>query len=142
MGGALIVVDFSQASPRAVEECARRFPGEPLYLLGVIEPAFIARTAAITGLDGEELQHKATSRADLRIVELLEVLRDAGREAQGGVVEGEMVERIVEVARREQATLVVLGLTERDAVDSLPWRVAAATGLPTLVVPEPAVTRV
>jgi len=55
MGAIIVAVDFSAASARALAECARLFPWAPLRLVAVIDPAALARVAAMTGLDREEL---------------------------------------------------------------------------------------
>lgn len=132
----MVATDFSAVSAMALGEVTARFPGSQLVVVHVIDPRYGARVASMTGLDADDVQHRAWNRADVQLDETVARLRSEGHDARAVLVDGELAPSLTAAARRHQPSTIVLGLEHREAVDRLPWQLAIATGVSVLVVPE------
>ncbi len=142
MNTILVCVDFSDVTPRVVEqgrELARAF-GRPLRLLHVArpEPDFIGydpgpqtvRTHLAHELRDEHRQLQA----------MADELRAAGHDVEALLVQGPSIEKIVEEARRLHAAMIVIGSHGHGALydlllGSVSEGVVRAAPCPVLVVP-------
>lgn len=108
----LVPIDFSDASSRALSAALEREPDAELLVLHVVDGDFARRASQRTGLDPEELAEKAWSYADVRLEETVAQLRSRGANARALLSRGDPVEETLAAARREGATVIVVGVDE------------------------------
>lgn len=133
----LVVIDGSAAAAEALVEASRRYPGERLHVVHLVDVTLLERAAVATGLDGTTMREKSYNRADVQLEETLARLRSEGFHADGAVHEGKPERVLAEAATACGAHTVVLGLPRDEAYERLPWALALATGLPVLLVATP-----
>ena len=140
----LAAIDFSEVTEGVVEhavQLAKAF-GSSLYLLHVEapEPTFVGYEPG----PQHERDHVARAIKEDRhaIHELRDKLKEQGIDAHGLVIQGPTVEKILEEARRLDASLVVVGSHGHGALHNLilgsvSEGVMRDTPCPTVVVPSP-----
>jgi hypothetical protein len=131
----LVATDFSATAARAVSDVAARFPGAPLVVAHVIDAGYGARVEGATGLDAQDVQQRAWNRADVQLEETVARLRSERHGALGVLREGELAVTLAEEAARHEPWLIVLALEPCPSVEAMTWPLAAATGLPVVVLP-------
>lgn len=140
----LAAIDFSVVTEGVVEQAAlmARAFGSALYLLHVEapEPSFVGYEPG----PQHERDHVARTIKENRhaIHELRDSLKEQGLDAHGLVIQGPTVEKILEEARRLDASLIVVGSHGHGALrnlilGSVSKGVVRDAPCPTIVVPSP-----
>lgn len=114
----LVPVDFSPNSLRALDFAVSLVePGGEIYLLHVIDSAFIERFSEEGFGDGEVAMTTMREKAEARLQEVIRGLSEAGAHLDSMVVVGKPFSEILRVAVDLDFQVIVLGIHGRAAED-------------------------